>query len=206
MNVPFMSSVTSLPPIDDIVGALNQAEEISKFLRQQTDFWMEQVRQIEQSHSGRGAGVANSASSSHFMVPPRMPLLSATGLAASSGSATSGSGASAPLLAAAPAAPAGPEAPAVPQQPAAQQPSAPQPAAPQQPAAQQPATAAVGAGGAAASSSGEAGSAASGGGDGGAEGGAGDQMAELRKAQQERWKRTNSSLSQASVGSGASFS
>lgn len=33
------------------MDSLKRAEEIAKFLRQQTDFWMDQVRQIEQAHS-----------------------------------------------------------------------------------------------------------------------------------------------------------
>jgi len=37
------------------MDSLKRAEEIAKFLRQQTDFWMDQVRQIEQAHNHQPA-------------------------------------------------------------------------------------------------------------------------------------------------------
>lgn len=37
------------PPMNEVLEALKRAEEVSKFLREQTDFWMEQVRQIQKT-------------------------------------------------------------------------------------------------------------------------------------------------------------
>lgn len=41
----------ALPPVEDIVKALEHAQQMAAFMREQTDFWMEQVRQIEKAHS-----------------------------------------------------------------------------------------------------------------------------------------------------------
>lgn len=49
------SAPSSLPPLEEITNALDRAEEMAKFLREQQDFWMEQVRQIQ---AGRCHGQA----------------------------------------------------------------------------------------------------------------------------------------------------
>eukprot|EP00439_Symbiodinium_sp_Y106_P035719 s787_g4.t1 len=47
------SALSSLPPLEEITTALDRAEEMAKFLREQQDFWMEQVRQIQAGRSGQ---------------------------------------------------------------------------------------------------------------------------------------------------------
>jgi len=42
------SAAAALPPVQEVLDALARAEEMSKFLRQQADFWMEQVQLIQQ--------------------------------------------------------------------------------------------------------------------------------------------------------------
>lgn len=42
------------PSIREITDALKQAEEVAKFLREQTAFWMDQVRVIEKAHASPG--------------------------------------------------------------------------------------------------------------------------------------------------------
>lgn len=54
-NAP-AAALPALPPVNDILEALKKAEDIAKFLREQTDFWMDQVRQIEQQQIGSAAG------------------------------------------------------------------------------------------------------------------------------------------------------
>ena len=46
----FGSPLGALPPVNDIVESLRRAEEVAKFLRQQTDFWMQQVTMIQENH------------------------------------------------------------------------------------------------------------------------------------------------------------
>ncbi|OLP79526.1 E3 ubiquitin-protein ligase synoviolin [Symbiodinium microadriaticum] len=53
------SAPSSLPPLEEITNALDRAEEMAKFLREQQDFWMEQVRQIQ---AGRCHGQATPGS------------------------------------------------------------------------------------------------------------------------------------------------
>lgn len=51
-----LGSLGSLTPVSEITEALKRAEELSKFLRQQSDFWMEQVRLIERNHLQQTSG------------------------------------------------------------------------------------------------------------------------------------------------------
>eukprot|EP00933_Yihiella_yeosuensis_P031734 TRINITY_DN2532_c0_g1_i1.p1 TRINITY_DN2532_c0_g1~~TRINITY_DN2532_c0_g1_i1.p1 ORF type:complete len:395 (+),score=115.47 TRINITY_DN2532_c0_g1_i1:98-1186(+) len=50
----------SLPPLEDIMDSLKRAEEVAKFLKEQQDFWMEQVRQIQQRQAASSLGPAAS--------------------------------------------------------------------------------------------------------------------------------------------------
>jgi len=82
-------AISALPPVAEIVASLKHAEEVSKFLRQQTDFWMEQVRLIEQR--------------SRDAAPPLRPDFLANPPASFGGAAVGGSGpASSPSSAPAP--------------------------------------------------------------------------------------------------------
>jgi E3 ubiquitin-protein ligase synoviolin len=45
------SALGTLPPVHDILESLRRAEETSKFLRQQSEFWMQQVQMIQKSHT-----------------------------------------------------------------------------------------------------------------------------------------------------------
>lgn len=51
---------THLPPLQEILDALGRAEEVATFLREQQSFWMDQVRQIQNtvSHGSPSAGEA----------------------------------------------------------------------------------------------------------------------------------------------------
>jgi len=100
--IPTLVSTGSLPPVHEIMDSLKRAEEIAKFLRQQTDFWMEQVRQIEQSHAPT-VPVGTPASGNIPGVPMQWPLMTGGGGSATTGpsaeSASAGSS-SAPHVAA----------------------------------------------------------------------------------------------------------
>jgi len=189
------SGSPGLPSVNEIVESLTQAEEISKFLREQTEFWMAQVRLIQQDHaqgvsvfSGKGAGMS--------VVPPH--LSSQVLLLGSAGATSSSSSAAAP----APASVVATEA-AV---PGATQGLA----APEVPADAHGPTASAGSSATTASTPSTTGVAPTvlqsmneeqdeeqdEAGD--SDSGAPDAMAELRKAQQERWKRSGSSLSNTS--------
>jgi len=79
--------------VQDIMASLKRAEEISTFLRQQTDFWMEQVRQIEQAHSHQPvtSGTAAIDPSSFLSSVAGIPLVagaSAAGTAVAASSST----------------------------------------------------------------------------------------------------------------------
>lgn len=45
---------TQLPPLQDLVEMLKRAEDVAKFLREQQDFWLQQVRQIQSSEAAQG--------------------------------------------------------------------------------------------------------------------------------------------------------
>lgn len=193
--------------LEDILGTLRQAEDMSTFLREQTEFWMEQVRLIQQDHS-RGSSVFSSKGAG-LMVPPHLnaePLIrgAGPGLAAAASAAPSTAAAAAPSAAAAAAAPA-----------AVEPLSRPPVVAQEQQAATAPTSTALGtapplsAAAAAAPASAEATSSVSAtaaaateallnGGTGEEQDEAVDQMAELRRAQQDRWKRSGSNLSNVS--------
>lgn len=47
VSASILSGGASLPPMQDIMDSLKRAEDVAKFLREQQDFWMEQVRQIQ---------------------------------------------------------------------------------------------------------------------------------------------------------------
>ncbi|CAK0852715.1 unnamed protein product [Prorocentrum cordatum] len=61
--------LVSAPPVqlesmEEIAEQIRRCEEVAKFLREQTDFWMEQVRHIQRSHlhpaaAGAAAGLAS---------------------------------------------------------------------------------------------------------------------------------------------------
>mmetsp|Transcript_93902 Transcript_93902/g.265703 ORF Transcript_93902/g.265703 Transcript_93902/m.265703 type:complete len:616 (-) Transcript_93902:62-1909(-) len=67
----------ALPPVAEIMESLRRAEEIAKFLRQQTEFWMDQVRQIEQGHSQPGASGIGVDGTGLPLTPPQWSNLSA---------------------------------------------------------------------------------------------------------------------------------
>lgn len=62
------SSSAALPPVQELLDSLHRAEEIAKFLRQQTDFWMEQVTQIQQAHV-QSASAARQSNDEHQRAP-----------------------------------------------------------------------------------------------------------------------------------------
>lgn len=62
MSASILSGGGSLPPMQDIVDSLKRAEDVAKFLREQQDFWMEQVRQIQDRH-GQTAVLTSEAGS-----------------------------------------------------------------------------------------------------------------------------------------------
>jgi len=83
LNQP-LGTLGTLPPAQEIMDSLKRAEEVAKFLRQQTEFWMDQVRLIEQNHS-------QSASSGGLTAaPPQWSVLSAPGVPQSIGAALAG--------------------------------------------------------------------------------------------------------------------
>lgn len=146
VNMGILGSFQTLPPVNEIVESIQRAEEVAKFLRQQTEFWMSQVRQIEQMQTqsqsqstgtnfGSGGIGANPADWTHLL--------------AAAGCAPPSSGSTVPASSGA--------------------------AAPSSPTS----------GGPARESSHEAGSPS----------GAGDQMSELRRAQQAQWERRRSTSS-----------
>eukprot|EP00928_Gymnodinium_smaydae_P014102 TRINITY_DN15109_c0_g1_i2.p1 TRINITY_DN15109_c0_g1~~TRINITY_DN15109_c0_g1_i2.p1 ORF type:complete len:663 (+),score=131.39 TRINITY_DN15109_c0_g1_i2:220-2208(+) len=55
------AATIATPPLEEMLSALKRAEDVSKFLREQTDFWMAQVRQIQKDHNGTVATGAVSA-------------------------------------------------------------------------------------------------------------------------------------------------
>eukprot|EP00931_Biecheleriopsis_adriatica_P101707 TRINITY_DN76793_c0_g1_i1.p1 TRINITY_DN76793_c0_g1~~TRINITY_DN76793_c0_g1_i1.p1 ORF type:complete len:595 (-),score=117.51 TRINITY_DN76793_c0_g1_i1:94-1878(-) len=64
----------ALPPLQDILDSLKRAEEVAQYLREQQDFWMGQVRQIQERHgreaaSARGAAPSASAPSAASAEP-----------------------------------------------------------------------------------------------------------------------------------------
>eukprot|EP00927_Polykrikos_kofoidii_P027303 TRINITY_DN24070_c0_g3_i2.p1 TRINITY_DN24070_c0_g3~~TRINITY_DN24070_c0_g3_i2.p1 ORF type:complete len:702 (+),score=113.45 TRINITY_DN24070_c0_g3_i2:101-2206(+) len=63
------------PPLQDIMEGLKRAEDVAKFLREQTAFWMEQVRQIQQTHCSGGdpAGLLAGGSSPSAVQTPLLP-------------------------------------------------------------------------------------------------------------------------------------
>jgi len=77
--------------VQDIMDSLKRAEEIAKFLRQQTDFWMEQVRQIEQTHSHQPAtsGIAAIDPSSFLSSVVGVPLVAGASAAVATVAASS---------------------------------------------------------------------------------------------------------------------
>jgi len=84
------ASTGAHPAVHEIMDALKRAEEIAKFLGQQTDFWMDQVRQIEKVHtqqpmsSSPGADSCGLASQSQHwsFLSTNSAAASATGAAA----------------------------------------------------------------------------------------------------------------------------
>lgn len=49
-NVLGAMGTSAVPPVQEIVDALKRAEEVAKFLQQQTQFWMEQASHISRTH------------------------------------------------------------------------------------------------------------------------------------------------------------
>jgi len=72
------SSPSHLPPVQEVMNSLNRAEEIAKFLRQQTEFWMDQVRHIEQTHT-QSASSTFSADNCGLAPSSHWSFLSASG-------------------------------------------------------------------------------------------------------------------------------
>lgn len=52
--------LSPLTPVPEILQALKQAEELAKYFREQTDFWMKQVQEIQQQHCQNTSGGAGS--------------------------------------------------------------------------------------------------------------------------------------------------
>eukprot|EP00930_Biecheleria_cincta_P021555 TRINITY_DN15948_c0_g1_i2.p1 TRINITY_DN15948_c0_g1~~TRINITY_DN15948_c0_g1_i2.p1 ORF type:complete len:532 (+),score=95.13 TRINITY_DN15948_c0_g1_i2:104-1699(+) len=79
VSASILSGGASLPPMQDIMDSLKRAEDVAKFLREQQDFWMEQVRQIQdrQGQTAARTSEAGGLSSSNFMQPPLSPSASA---------------------------------------------------------------------------------------------------------------------------------
>jgi len=108
------SLVGAMPQVQEIVASLKQGEEIAQFLRQQTEFWMEQVRLIERAHSQGGSGASASAATPTWPgLPPGMNAALLTGVA----TGTTASGSASVATAAVPVAPAPAAAPAAPSAP-----------------------------------------------------------------------------------------
>jgi len=74
----------TLPPLEDVVAALKRAEDVAKFLREQQDFWMDQVRLVQERH---GPGAHGAVGSSEAVV--RAMAAAAVGQTAASASAES---------------------------------------------------------------------------------------------------------------------
>mmetsp|Transcript_32958 Transcript_32958/g.70970 ORF Transcript_32958/g.70970 Transcript_32958/m.70970 type:complete len:688 (+) Transcript_32958:230-2293(+) len=93
-----MPDEETLSAICEIHETLKQVEEMSKFFKGQTDFWMEQVRMIQQDQT-RGASVF--AAGGPFMQPPSFPAAvaeaTASGTTEGGASAASSSGPAAPV-------------------------------------------------------------------------------------------------------------
>lgn len=166
--VLFGSTLAALPPVQEIVESLKHAEEIAKFLRQQTDFWMEQVRQIERHHSQPGGPVGFSTDIAAYLQSQSSGLLSAASQPAAAAAPAAAASSAAAAAASAPASSGSVASPSISTDLGAFGSSA---ATAQEPAAENPPC-------------------SPGGGD------LRDQMAELRRAQKEQWerRRSNSSL------------
>jgi len=80
------------------MDSLKRAEEIAKFLRQQTEFWMEQVRQIEQAHSHQPmtTGTAAIDPSSFLSSVAGIPLVTGASAVVAAVAASSGAAAATP--------------------------------------------------------------------------------------------------------------
>jgi hypothetical protein len=55
--------------VQELLDSLQRAEDIAKFLRQQTDFWMEQVTQIQQAHVQTASAPTRQANDEHQRAP-----------------------------------------------------------------------------------------------------------------------------------------
>mmetsp|Transcript_87077 Transcript_87077/g.202709 ORF Transcript_87077/g.202709 Transcript_87077/m.202709 type:complete len:584 (-) Transcript_87077:47-1798(-) len=91
------------PAVHEIMDSLKRAEEIAKFLGQQREFWMDQVRQIEQNHMqpvpcSLGMDVCGFASLSQpwsFLPASSGAAASTTGMAATVAASAPGNGSAA---------------------------------------------------------------------------------------------------------------
>lgn len=83
-----LSMAASLPPIEELLTALQRAERVAEFLRDSTDFWCEQVRlEQEELRAARPSGSGASAGPSSLLNPPLWPFTDAAAAAQASSSA-----------------------------------------------------------------------------------------------------------------------